>query len=209
AVLLGLMGHEPDTVPVDDIPALLAAIAQHRELTPMGAQALPFAAKADLLFRDTSLPGHPNGMRFTAFGVQAQVLLEAIYYSVGGGFVVSQEVIDDAARQAIVAPTADVLPLPFHSAAELLDHTQRLVIGIAELMRRNERHWRDDDAIDAGLMRLWSAMQACVQRGCTQDGELPGGFRVQRRAPALYAKLSQAGPSSDPLQVMDWVNLYA
>ncbi|MFT3859599.1 MAG: L-serine ammonia-lyase [Aquabacterium sp.] len=210
AVVLGLMGHEPDTVPVEGIPAMLQTVQDTRRLPLMGQHDMGFDMEADLQLRgDITLPAHPNGMRLTASDAQGEVLLQATYYSVGGGFVVSQEVLDDEARQATVAVPADVLPLPFHSAAQLLETTAQMGIGIAELMRRNERHWRHDGAINAGLDRIWAAMQACVQRGCTHEGVLPGGFQVQRRAPGLFRTLSLGTASHDPLQVMDWVNLYA
>jgi L-serine dehydratase len=104
-----------------------------------------------------------------------------------------------------------VLPHPFHSGADLLVLTRELGCSIAELMRRNERHWRPDAQIDAGLLRIWQVMQDCVTRGCTADGVLPGGFQVRRRAKALREALVSQPEAAlrDPLQVLDWVNLYA
>jgi L-serine dehydratase len=99
--------------------------------------------------------------------------------------------------------------MPFHSGADLLKLTAQHGISMADLMRRNERHWHDDDAIDAGLMHLWQVMQACVHRGCQQTGILPGGFQVTRRAPGLHERLQAVTAPTDPLHVMDWVNLYA
>ncbi|MBI2734685.1 MAG: L-serine ammonia-lyase, partial [Aquabacterium sp.] len=210
AVMLGFMGHEPDTVAVDDIAALVARVHQHRHITLVGTHERPFDPATDLRFRgDESLPFHPNGMRFTALNDAGQPLLQAVYYSVGGGFVLSQEAVDDTARQASIAPDAAVLPLPFHSAADLLALTSEHGISVAEIMRRNERHWRSDADIDAGLMRIWQTMQACVQRGCVHTGVLPGGFQVTRRAPGLYQRLAAVTSATDPLHVMDWVNLYA
>jgi L-serine dehydratase len=210
AVVLGLMGLEPDTVDVDTIGPRIDEVQATSNLKLLGLHDTPFAPQQDLLFRpDVTLPFHPNALKLTALDAQGQPLLAGTYYSVGGGFVVSQEVVDDADRQAAVAPVADVLPLPFHSAADLLALTAQHGIGMAELMRRNERHWRDDAAIDAGLLHLWQVMQACVQRGCQQTGTLPGGFQVTRRAPGLYQRLKAVASPVDPLHVMDWVNLYA
>jgi len=138
-------------------------------------------------------------------------LLERTYYSVGGGFVVSDEVAADGTKQKVIAPDATVLPYPFKTGDELLALTQAHGIGIAEIMRRNERHWRSDEETHAGLMRIWQVMQDCVSRGCRTDGILPGGFKVKRRAPELFRGLT-ANPEQalrDPLQVMDWINLYA
>ena len=103
-----------------------------------------------------------------------------------------------------------MLPLPFHSGADLLALTAAQRCSIAEIMRRNERHWRSDAETDAGLLEIWRVMQACVERGCRTDGVLPGGFKVRRRAPALAAALRGPHPrAADPLVVMDWVNLWA
>ncbi len=196
AVLLGLAGHEPDRVDVDAIPALLQAIRGASRLTLAEGPAIAFDERNDLVFhRRETLPFHANGMRFTAFDAQGAVLSERTYYSVGGGFVVSDEVAADGTRHKQVAPDTTVLPHPFHTGAELLARTDELTCSIAEVMRRNERHWRDDSAIDAGLDRIWQTMQACVARGCATPGVLPGGFKVRRRASALHRSPHRAGRS--------------
>ena len=211
AVLLGLAGHEPDTVDVDRIPALLAEMRRHRRVPLDGTHAVDFDEAADLRFhRRQSLPLHANGMRFTALDAQGAVLAERVWYSVGGGFVVSEAVAADGTRQKVIAPDTSVLPLPFHSAADLLALTDAHGCSIAEVMRRNERHWRADDETAAGLLRIWRTMQACVARGCRSEGVLPGGFKVRRRAAALARVLAERGdPARDPLVVLDWVNLWA
>jgi L-serine dehydratase len=212
AVLLGLAGLEPDTVEVDAIPALLHAIRGEPGLRLLGTHAVGFNEKTDLVFhRRESLPFHANGMRFTAFDAEGAELASRQYYSVGGGFIVSDEIAADGALQKVIAPDTTVLPLPFHSGAELLELTAREGCSIAEVMRRNERHWRSDAEIDVGLLRIWAVMQACVVRGCRTGGTLPGGFKVRRRAAELHRQLC-ANPEAalrDPLQVLDWVNLYA
>jgi L-serine dehydratase len=212
AVLLGLAGHEPDSVDVDAIPALLEAIRADRRIVLAGGAQVAFDEKADLVFhRRESLPFHANGMRFLAFDAAGAELCQRTYYSVGGGFVVSDEVAADGSRQKAIAPDTTVLQHPFRSGEELLQATAREGLSIAGLMRANERHWRTDAEIDAGLMRIWAVMQACVARGCRTDGVLPGGFKVKRRAPDLLRSLT-ANPEAalrDPLQVLDWVNLYA
>jgi L-serine dehydratase len=212
AVLLGLAGFEPDTVDVDAIPALLDALRSKRRIALLDKHEIAFDEKADLVFyRRETLPFHANGMRFTAFDAAGAPVLEKIYYSVGGGFVVSDEVAHDGSKQKVIAPDTTVLAHPFHSGAELLALTTQHGCSIAELMRRNERHWRSDAEIDAGLLKIWAVMQACVARGCKTDGVLPGGFKVRRRAADLHRQLC-ANPEAalrDPLQVLDWVNLYA
>ena len=211
AVLLGLCGHEPDTVEVDVIPALLNAVRSSQSLVLAGTHHIAFHEKEDLLFMRAPLPFHANGMRFVALDAAGNQLAERIYYSVGGGFIVSDEVAADGTRQKVIAPDATVLPLPFTSGDALLVLAQQHGLSIAQIMRRNEQHWRSDAEIDAGLLRIWQAMQDCVKRGCAADGVLPGGFKVKRRAKALLQALT-ANPEHalrDPLQVMDWVNLYA
>ncbi len=212
AVLLGLAGHEPDTVDVDAVPQMLAQIRGSGRLKLLDRHVVAFAEKADLKFhRRESLPFHANGMRFAAFDAAGELLAERVYYSVGGGFVVSDALAADGTRHKAIAPDATVLPHPFHSGAELLALCAAEGCSIAELMRRNERHWRPDAEIDAGLLRIWQVMQDCVARGCRTEGTLPGGFQVKRRAKALHQSLL-AHPEAalrDPLQVLDWVNLYA
>jgi len=216
AVLLGLAGHEPDTVDVEAVPALLAAMRREGRIELLGRHPVAFDEKADLVFkRRESLPFHANGMRCLAFDAGGALLAERCYYSVGGGFVVSDEVAADGSRHKVVAPDATVLPHPFSTGAELLRLTSEMGCSIAELMRRNERSLgrmgRSDADIDAGLSRLWQVMQDCVARGCRSDGVLPGGFKVRRRAKALRDALTARPEEAlrDPLQVLDWVNLYA
>jgi L-serine dehydratase len=212
AVLLGLAGHEPDTVDVDAVPGLLATMRKNGRISLLGQHDIGFAEKDDLKFhRRETLPFHANGMRFTALDAAGSALDSRTYYSVGGGFVVSEEVAADGAKQKVIAPDATVLPHPFKSGEELLVRARELKCSIAEVMRRNERHWRSDADIDAGLLKIWRVMQDCVKRGCATDGILPGGFKVKRRAAQLHRDLT-ANPEAalrDPLQVMDWVNLYA
>ena len=211
AVLLGLSGHAPDTVDVDLIPALLAQVRSSQRLLLADAHSIAFNEKDDLLFMRAPLPFHANGLRFVALDAAGDVLEERVYYSVGGGFVVSEAVAADGARHKVIAPDTTVLPLPYTSGDGLLKLAAQQGLSIAQIMRRNEQHWRSDAEIDAGLLRIWQVMQACVQRGCAADGVLPGGFKVKRRAKALLQALT-ANPEQalrDPLQVMDWVNLYA
>ncbi len=220
AVLLGLAGHEPDTVDVDAVPGLLATMRANKRIALLGSHQVAFSEKDDLKFhRRETLPFHANGMRFTAFDAAGSEIVTRSYYSVGGGFVVSDEVAADGARQKVIAPDSTTLPLPFRSGDELLLRCREVQAqgggGIAAVMRINERvlgkGGHSDAEIDAGLLKIWRVMQDCVKRGCATDGVLPGGFQVKRRAKALREQLV-AHPEqalSDPLQVLDWVNLYA
>jgi L-serine dehydratase len=205
AVLLGLAGHAPDSVDVDAIPALLEAMRAAHAVPLLGTREVAFDERADLVFhRRESLPLHANGMRFVALDAAGAELANRVYYSVGGGFVV------DDTQQAIVADTTPVT-YPFPSADRLLELTQQHGLSIAQVVRANEHAWRVDGEIDSGLLAIWHAMQDCVSRGCRTEGVLPGGFKVRRRAPALYRQLTSNPEAAlrDPLQVLDWVNLYA
>ena len=211
AVLLGLQGEEPDKVDVDSIEPRLAEIRRERRLLLAGQRPIGFDERGgDLAFYTRPLPFHANGLRFIAFDAAGAEVAARSYYSVGGGFVVSDEVAADGSLQKRIAPDATVLPHPFQSGAELLALARTTGLDIAGVMRANERHWRSDSEIDNGLRAIWQAMQACVERGLRSEGELPGPFKVKRRAPALYRRLSVPGAGvNDPLALIDWVNLFA
>ena len=208
AVLMGLEGHLPNLIDPDIIPAALARIREDKKIRLLGTHEIGFDEKQDLIMnKRQKLPFHTNGMRFTAYDAAGEVIATRDYYSVGGGFVVNQ---DEAAEDRIVADTTE-LPYPFHSGNELLRQCEAHGLTMAELMFANEHAWRDDDEIRQGLRELWSAMQACVARGIREEGTLPGGLHVQRRAPALFTELSSKPEAAmrDPLTTLDWVNLYA
>jgi L-serine dehydratase len=211
AVLLGLSGHDPDTVDVDRVPNMLEGIRTGRSLALGRTHVVNFDEKRDLVFfRTKSLPLHANGMRFVAIGQDGGEVHAGTYYSVGGGFVVSESVLADGGKQKAIASDTTVLPLPFTSAADLLVLTAQHRISIAKLMRRNERHWRQDAEITSQLLSIWRVMRGCVERGCRTEGILPGGFKVRRRAAALARSLGAFDSRPpDPLQIMDWVNLWA
>ncbi|HET9024095.1 MAG TPA: L-serine ammonia-lyase, partial [Burkholderiaceae bacterium] len=189
--------------------ARLTAIRAAQRLRLLGEYPVRFVEKEHLLFFTRALPFHANGLRFVGFDVEGRELTARTYYSVGGGFVVSEELASDGTAHKRVAPDTTILPLPFHTGAELLAQCGGHGLSIAQVMRANERHWREGAAIDAGLLEIWDAMQRCVRRGLSSEGTLPGGLKVRRRAAQWHRKLSTATAPSDPLAVLDWVNLYA
>jgi len=207
AVLLGLEGEQPATVAVDAIPAQLAAIAQRGTVRLLGEHEIPFTVGKNLEFnRRKKLDYHPNGMRFTAYDDHDAVISERAYYSVGGGFV-----CDEAGAGSTDAGTAGpVVPYPFTTAAELLAHAAGSGLPISGIMLANEQALgQTEDQIRTGLDDLWQVMRACVERGCRTDGMLPGGLKVQRRAPRLFRQLTGERDGDDPLHAMDWVTVYA
>jgi L-serine dehydratase len=208
AILMGLEGHWPNEINPDVIPDTMMRIREKKMIKLLGEFEISFDEKKDLLFnKRQKLPFHSNGMRFTAFDDKGELLATRDYYSVGGGFVVNQ---DEAAENRIVADTTP-LPYAFHSGDELLALCEKNNITIAQLMMENEKVWRSEEEIKTSLRQIWQAMQDCVARGIREEGILPGGLKVVRRAPAMHEDLSRRPEAAmkDPLTVLDWVNLYA
>lgn len=206
AVLLGLEGEAPETVDPASIPARVAAIRAAGLVTLLGEHPVAFDEREHLRFhRRETLPDHPNGMRFDAVDAAGAVLAEATYYSVGGGFVV-----DPAAGAPRVVPDPTPVPHPFRTGAELLDRTRETGLPVSGVMLANEVALHGDaEVVRAGLLRIWEAMAACVRRGCEEQGVLPGGLHVRRRAADLARALRTPGEADDPLRAMDWVTLFA
>ncbi|HKE64432.1 MAG TPA: L-serine ammonia-lyase [Micromonosporaceae bacterium] len=206
AVLLGLSGEEPETVDTDGIPRRVDAITASGRLALLGTHEIDFQVDRDLvLHRRRTLPFHPNGMTFTASNRAGTVLRERTYYSVGGGFVVDEKATGADRIKVDETPVA----YPFRTGAELLAHTGDGDMSISDVMLANELSWRSEDEVRAGLANIWRVMQECVARGCANDGTLPGGLKVRRRAGELHRALSAEGGATDPLHVMDWVTLFA
>ncbi len=209
AIILGLLGESPDTVDPDAMPLMLEQVRASASLSILGRQAIAFAEKSDLvLHRREELPRHPNGLRITAFGADGQPIDRETYYSVGGGFVVTESEFDRS------ADVSEELPFPYHSATELLDIGRNQQMSIAAIARANEEARRSPAEVDAGLTRIWQAMQDCVQRGLAMDGSLPGGLGLQRRARqhllALEAgKQERHAELLNPLAALQWVNAVA
>ncbi len=198
AVILGLLGEEPDRVDPAQIETLVEGVRQNRRLG-----AIPFDEARDLLFRgDIVLPAHPNAVRFTAFDASGAVLRQEVYYSVGGGF------IEREGQPRSTGAAAGQFPYPFSSAAEMLAQGDAAGLPIWAMVLENEKTLRAEAGIREGIARIWTAMQQCTERGLTTDGLLPGGLNVRRRAPEMHRRL-QAAADGDPLRTIDWINLYA
>jgi L-serine dehydratase len=207
AVILGLLGEEPETVDTTTVVARIDAIRATQQLDLLGVQPIRFVDRQHMLFRRTALAYHPNGMTFAALNADGAFLDAATYYSVGGGFVVDE----NATGAERIKEDATPLPYPFDTAAELLTQCQTHGLSISQIMLANEQAWRSEAEVRAGLLRIWAVMQECVQRGITSEGILPGGMKVKRRAAELYRQLVTHPEANlqDPLNVMDWVNVYA
>ena len=218
AVLLGLEGFHPELILPDEVEERLASIAETGVLNLAGSVSLPYGVKDMVLRPLTVLPRHTNGMTFTVTDAAGDVVHAATFFSVGGGFIV-REGEEDAAQQELDA-SKEELPLPFRTAAELLEHCAVTGLGIADVMFRNELASRSEEEIRAGLLHIWSVMENCVQTSLKREGVLPGGLKVRRRAPDWYERLKKetARPEDtghdgqdhhDPRYWQEWVNLVA
>jgi L-serine dehydratase len=199
AILLGLAGERPDTVDPANIERLLQIIRTNNALN----DTIAFHEDTDLLFhRDLILPGHPNGMKFTAFNTAGDKLTEAVYYSIGGGFIIKEGEAPNLDRPPLQVPH------PFSNGAELLAQANASGLAIWELMLENEAALRPRAEVVNGIHNLWSVMNACIDRGLATEGILPGGLNVRRRAHRIVARI-KARHLPDPLEAMDWVNAFA
>jgi len=229
AVLLGLMGEAPDKLDPASIDAKLAEVRESGRLRVGGRIEVGFREADDLLFHgeqmypEQGVTTHPNGVRFCAFNADGAKLADEVFYSIGGGFIVS------AAEFAAGAGAAEerVIPHPFRSAEELLRIAGERGLTIAELVLANECALLDDtrvhilrpashgsttqDKVESSVLELWHAMDACTQRGMEIEGVLPGGLNVRRRAPRLARRLrsEDPNPKKDPLNAIDWVTMWA
>ncbi len=202
ALLLGFEGLRPDTIDPAVIEPTLQRIRGSGRIKLLGRREIAFDEPLNVLFHiDQVLPGHSNGMRFTAHDATLGVLAREEYYSIGGGFVV-QAGAASSAGDARPAP-----PYEFNSAAQLLEHGRRVGLEIHELMLARERTWYDEAEVRSRLMRIWQVMQDCVRRGFEAQGLLPGVLGVRRRAPKLYRQLMT--DTMSPMHALDWVNVFA
>ena len=209
AVLLGLEGHSPRTVDIEWAEGEVERIRTSGRLHLLGAEIgpdheIPFDADTDLvLHRRRSLPYHANGMTLAAYDADGGTLLAKTYYSVGGGFVVDEEAVGEDR----IKLDDTVLKHPFRTADEMLRRTRETGLSLSSLMLENERAWRTEAEIRAGLLEIWRVMRECVARGTAREGILPGGLKVRRRAAGEARQLRAAG---DPAaHAMEWVTLYA
>ncbi len=208
AVMLGLEGELPESVDTDLVDARLETIRGDQRLNLLGRHPIRFIEKTSLVMhRRESLPFHSNGMTFVATDADGKELRRATFYSVGGGFIVDET----ATGSDRIVEDDTQLPYPFHSAVDLLIHCANHDMSISDVMLENEKVWRDEADIRQGLLDIWHVMQTCVKNGCRNEGILPGGMKVRRRAADLYRKLSSQPQITykDPLTTLDWVNLWA
>jgi L-serine dehydratase len=212
AVMLGLEGLMPDSIDPDTIEPRLKAMRAAGKVQLGGTHAIAFSEKNDLTFlRREALPYHSNGVKFVGFDATGNVVSERRYFSVGGGFVVSQEEADAPTDGPVIVSDPTTVRYPFSSGDDLLAICAGTGLTIAQIMRVNEQSWRTDAEVDAGLDRIWAAMAACVERGIRTEGHLPGNLLVKRRAAETHRALSSKPEQAlkDQLTILDFVNVYA
>ncbi|WP_315707443.1 L-serine ammonia-lyase [Brenneria uluponensis] len=203
AIILGLAGNMPDTVDIDAIPAFIRDIEQRERLLLSGEHEVDFPREGGMVFRSENLPLHENGMTITAFAGN-KTLFSKTYYSIGGGFIV-----DEANFGKTIESTISV-PHPYRYALEILAHCKQGGLSISGMMMRNELALHSRQEIDDYFAAIWQTMRACIDRGINTEGVLPGPLRVPRRAAALRRMLVSSDKlSNDPMNVVDWVNMFA
>ncbi len=210
AVILGLDGETPTTVDPDTAEARVQAIRGNKRVSPTGHPGYRFDPAVDLVLdKKMALPGHANGMTFYAYDGSDHLVLRRVYYSIGGGFVVSDEELQRM-RGRSSAPSVAV-PYPFRNAVEMLRMADESGLSIAEMKRANEETQMSRERLDEGLDGIWAAMSGCIDRGLVQEGIMPGGLKVKRRARVLHEKLQEEWRQNrpNPLLANDWLSIYA
>ena len=209
AVMLGLLGEKVDRVDPNKVESYIEQISRDKQLKLDGKKYVKFDPETDLVMNfGQSLPEHPNGMRLTAYDSAGIILLNDVYFSVGGGFVLSQ---DEIGRSGETEALGFVEPYPFNTAKELVSTAESAGISIAELVLANEAVRPNAEEVRQRVLHLWKVMSDCIDRGCAQTGVLPGVLKLRRRAHKLREELVNHPEKAlqDPLTLMDWVNLYA
>lgn len=211
AVILGLSGEEPHTVDPDRMETIVTEVERACRVRPADHPEYRFDPRSDLVFdRAKPLPGHANGMTFEAFDGDDRLLLKRIFYSVGGGFVLSEQELE-AWKKDKSGDAGDPVPYPFASAVEMLRMASDSGLSIADMKRANEESRIERSQLDKGLDDIWAAMDSCIVRGLSKDGVMPGGLKVRRRARAIHERLENDWRSNkvNPLLANDWLSVFA
>ncbi|MCW2242009.1 L-serine ammonia-lyase [Azospirillum canadense] len=210
AVVLGLLDYRPDNLDVDEAEGRIAELQVTKTLHPAGLPALSFDPDADLVFDfGPPLPGHANGLVFQALDQAGRVVLSEIFYSIGGGFVVTAA--ERECPPAEFASESASWPYPFHNAAAMLRMARESGASIAAMKRANEVVVRSAAEVEDKLGHIWAVMNGCIERGLSLDGQLPGSLKVKRRAKAIHQQLlrERGANSSQPHVASDWLSVYA
>jgi L-serine dehydratase len=213
AVVLGLAGEAPDTIEPDRVDVVVQEIAERKYITLPNGRRVSFDPIKDVVFDyGPALPGHANGMIFALWDASGAKIFSETYYSIGGGFVQTEaERLESKSQDRAAAKPKLAVPYPFSTAKEMLEMGKASGLSIAEMKRANETCVMTAEELDAQLDRIWAAMNACMNRGLSIGGTLPGGLKVKRRASEMFAALraEQGGNSMQPHRIMDFLSVYA
>ncbi|MFM2644021.1 L-serine ammonia-lyase [Vibrio chagasii] len=205
ATLLGLLGNRPDTIKITSANLAMRKAIEDKSLMVSGHHEIHFDVESDLLFHKTNLPLHENGMTISAFDASGKLLDMETYYSIGGGFIATADELQNGKQESETQ-----VEFPFSSADQLLELADKNGMSLGGLILRNEVSFQGMEAIDQKADQIWKVMSLCMQRGFDTEGILDGGLEVTRRAPALLKKLeANASIENDPMEIMDWINLFA
>ncbi|WP_072054102.1 L-serine ammonia-lyase [Aliivibrio fischeri] len=205
ATLLGLLGNKPDTIKITSANRAMRKAIEEHALQLSGKSTISFDYQTDMLFHKTNLPLHENGMTISAFTTDNKQIAIETYYSVGGGFIATESELKNENQ----APEIKV-EFPFRSADEMLEKAEKHGLSLSGLVLRNEVSFQSIEAINSKADQIWKVMSLCMERGFQTEGILEGGLNVTRRAPALLKKLEvNTSTHNDPMEVLDWVNLFA
>ncbi|GMM89780.1 L-serine ammonia-lyase [Vibrio fortis] len=205
ATILGLLGNKPDTIKISSANQAMQKAIEDKSLAVSGHHNVHFDVETDMLFHTTNLPLHENGMTISAFNADGTLLDMETYYSIGGGFIATEDELQNGKQEQETQ-----VEFPFSSADELLALADQNGLSLGGLVLRNETSFQDMEAINQRTEQIWKVMSLCMERGFETEGILDGGLEVTRRAPALLKKLeANAAIENDPMEIMDWINLFA
>ncbi|WP_299139191.1 L-serine ammonia-lyase [uncultured Vibrio sp.] len=205
ATILGLLGNKPDTIKITSANEAMRRAIDSGEMQLSGSHAIGFNYQTDMLFHEDNLPLHENGMMITAFDQAGKVIVDETYYSIGGGFIATADELQNGTKTEPVKVTH-----PFKNADEMLKQAEDNGMSLGGMILKNESAFQDADAIAEKADQIWRVMSRCMERGFETEGILDGGLNVTRRAPNLLKKLeANAAVENDPMEIMDWINLFA
>ncbi|NOI54266.1 L-serine ammonia-lyase [Vibrio crassostreae] len=205
ATILGLLGNKPDTIKITSANEAMRRAIDSGEMQLSGSHAIGFNYQTDMLFHEDNLPLHENGMMITAFDQTGKVIVDETYYSIGGGFIATADELQNGTKTESVEVT-----YPFKNADEMLKQAEDNGMSLGGMILKNESAFQDADAIAEKADQIWRVMSRCMERGFETEGILDGGLNVTRRAPNLLKKLeANAAVENDPMEIMDWINLFA
>ncbi|MEZ8272372.1 L-serine ammonia-lyase [Vibrio splendidus] len=205
ATILGLLGNKPDTIKITSANEAMRLAIDSGEMQLSGHHTIGFSYQTDMLFHEDNLPLHENGMMITAFDQSGNVIVDETYYSIGGGFIATADELKNGTQTQAVE-----VPFPFKNADEMLRKAEDSGMSLGGMILKNEAAFQSADIISEKADQIWRVMTRCMERGFETEGILDGGLNVTRRAPNLLKKLeANAAVENDPMEIMDWINLFA